>query len=111
MFDFQPNPTFEFPVKVQMPQKDGTFIAQIFTATWQVADAAELKAAQDKEPARSVEILLQKCLKGWSDLAVNGTALPYTPENVLMLAAHPLTSPALTKSYWAAVSGALTAKN
>jgi len=111
VFDFQPNPTFEFPVKVQMPQKDGSFIAQTFTAVWQVADAGELKAAQEKEPARSVEILLQKCLKGWSDLAVNGTPLPFTPENVATLAAHPLTAPALTRSYWDAVSGALTAKN
>jgi hypothetical protein len=111
MFDFQPNPTFAWPVRVVLPQADGGTKEESFTATWQAQPSDELRAFQAAHPKGAVAALLEKALKGWSEINVNGAALPYTPENVAMLADQPFIANALVASYWNALSGALREKN
>ena len=131
MFDFQPNPPFTWPVKVRVPQKDGTYAEQVFTAEWRAVNEDEIRTAiADWQKAReeadalpegatrpklarnAAQVLFEKCLVGWQDdLRANGQPFPFTPANVELVALDPLVASALTLSYWDAVQGAMRAKN
>lgn len=112
MFKFEKNPVFTWPVKVQVPTDGGKFEEHVFNARWQLQDAAALRKFQDEHPAGGAVALLEKALKGWSDIQeADGNSIEFTPENVKRLADTWHVRSALVASYWDAANGELRTKN
>ena len=112
MFKFEKNPTFTWPVKVQVPIDGGKFEEHVFTARWQLQEAAALRKFQAEHPEGGAAALLEKALKSWSDVQeTDGTPIEFTPENVKRLADAPHVRSALITSYWDAADGGLRTKN
>jgi len=86
MFTFTERYTFEWPVKVKFPARDGD-IVQEFTGVFVLPDDeleifAKVDAADATEMVSAVRERLSNWWVGWNGIAVEGGGeLPFSPEN------------------------------
>ena len=105
MFIVDHSPTFTHPVTVQVPV-DGGFEEQKFKATFNVIPAEEAKE-YDLSDAGQVTAFLKRVLVSMDDLVdKDGQAVPYNDSLRDKLLGLPFLRLALSRTYFAGVSGA-----
>ena len=119
MLKFSKNPTFAFPVIVQVPQDGGGKAAVQFTALFRVASTDRIDElskvgagsgslhAVARSSALAVEAaILQEVVVGWEQVQdETGAEMPFSDENLKALAGVPYIRSALFEAYHKAIDG------
>ena len=119
MLKFSKNPTFTFPVIVQVPQDGGGKAAVQFTALFRVASTDRIDdlskagsapgsiATVTRNSALAVEAaILSEVVVGWEQVQdETGADLPFSDVNLKALAGIPYIRTALFEAYHKAIDG------
>lgn len=95
-----PEATYRTIVQVEVPA-DGGPQTQEFTAVFRLVPPEEIDELAKKTGPEYDRAFLHASLKGWEDVAgADGQPLPYTPENVDLLARIPYLVRAVDRAYF-----------
>lgn len=111
MFKFTPNPTFSWPVLIQVPSAGGRKEVREVEGTFLVASSERL-AELGQSDQNADAMILNEVLIGWNKIEdEQGISVAFSDETRAALLAIPYVRVAFIRAYFQAINGLAAEKN